>query len=78
MAVEAIHTYSLIHDDLPCMDDDKERRGQPTNHIQFSEDMALLAGDSLLTEAFSMLSQSDAPENIQLVSLVAREPAYWV
>ncbi len=58
MAVEAIHTYSLIHDDLPCMDDDNERRGKPTNHIQFSEDVALLAGDSLLTEAFLIVAKA--------------------
>ena len=57
-AVEMIHTYSLIHDDLPCMDDDNERRGKPTNHIQFSEDVALLAGDSLLTEAFLIVAKA--------------------
>ncbi len=58
MALEAIHTYSLIHDDLPCMDNDDFRRGQPTNHKQFSEDMALLAGDALLTEAFLILARA--------------------
>ena len=51
-AVEMIHTYSLIHDDLPCMDDDDMRRGKPTNHKVFGETTALLAGDSLLTGAF--------------------------
>ena len=51
-AVEMIHTYSLIHDDLPCMDDDDLRRGKPTNHKVFGEAVALLAGDSLLTGAF--------------------------
>ncbi len=51
-AVEMIHTYSLIHDDLPCMDDDEMRRGKPTNHKVFGESTALLAGDSLLTGAF--------------------------
>ncbi len=56
-ALEYIHTYSLIHDDLPCMDNDDLRRGLPTNHIVFGEDMALLAGDGLLTEAFRLLSQ---------------------
>ncbi len=56
-ALECIHTYSLIHDDLPCMDNDDTRRGQPTNHIQFSEDIALLAGDALLTEAFLILAR---------------------
>ncbi len=54
-AVECIHTYSLIHDDLPSMDDDDLRRGRPTNHRVFGEAMAILAGDALLTDAFSML-----------------------
>lgn len=63
-AVEMIHTYSLIHDDLPCMDDDDLRRGRPSNHVVFGEAQALLAGDSLLTMAFeTMLS----PESIQAV-----------
>ncbi|MCK5683706.1 polyprenyl synthetase family protein [bacterium] len=52
--VEMIHTYSLIHDDLPCMDDDDLRRGKPSNHIKFGESMALLAGDALLTHAFTV------------------------
>lgn len=56
LAVEFIHTYSLIHDDLPCMDDDDERRGKPSNHKQFGEDIALLAGDALLTESFFVLA----------------------
>lgn len=56
-AVEMIHTYSLIHDDLPCMDDDDMRRGKPSCHIAFGEANALLAGDGLLTEAFSVLSR---------------------
>lgn len=51
-ALEMIHTYSLIHDDLPCMDDDELRRGRPTNHVVFGEAMAVLAGDGLLTRAF--------------------------
>jgi geranylgeranyl diphosphate synthase type II len=55
-AVEMIHAYSLIHDDLPCMDNDELRRGKPTCHIQFGEAMALLAGDALLTGAFELLS----------------------
>lgn len=55
MAIEMIHTYSLIHDDLPCMDNDNFRRGKPTNHRVYGEAIALLAGDSLLTEAFSVL-----------------------
>lgn len=56
-AVEFIHTYSLIHDDLPSMDDDDVRRGKPTNHKVFGEDFALLAGDALLTEAFLLLAE---------------------
>ncbi|MBL4884140.1 MAG: polyprenyl synthetase family protein [Planctomycetaceae bacterium] len=55
-AMEMIHTYSLIHDDLPAMDDDDLRRGQATNHIQFDEATAILAGDALLTLAFEVLS----------------------
>lgn len=58
-AVECIHAYSLIHDDLPAMDDDDLRRGQPTCHIKFGEANAILAGDALQTTAFSILS--DAP-----------------
>ena len=52
-ALEMIHTYSLIHDDLPAMDDDDLRRGKPTNHIIFGDALAILAGDALLTEAFN-------------------------
>ncbi len=59
-ALELIHTYSLIHDDLPAMDDDDLRRGKPTNHKVYGEAMAMLAGDGLLTEAFHMLSQPAA------------------
>jgi geranylgeranyl diphosphate synthase, type II len=55
-ALELIHTYSLIHDDLPAMDDDSLRRGRPTNHVVHGEGMAILAGDGLLTEAFALLS----------------------
>lgn len=55
-AVEFVHTYSLIHDDLPCMDDDDLRRGRPTCHKKFGEGIAVLAGDALLTEAFAILS----------------------
>lgn len=58
-AVEMVHTYSLIHDDLPCMDDDDLRRGKPTNHIKFGESTALLAGDALLTAAFETLTEAD-------------------
>ncbi|WP_298035934.1 polyprenyl synthetase family protein [uncultured Desulfuromonas sp.] len=59
-ALEMIHTYSLIHDDLPAMDDDDFRRGRPTNHKVFGEAVAVLAGDALLTEAFVLLSRPDA------------------
>lgn len=59
-AFELIHTYSLIHDDLPAMDDDDLRRGKPTNHKVFGEGMAILAGDALLTEAFYLLSRPAA------------------
>ena len=55
-AVECIHAYSLIHDDLPCMDNDKLRRGKPSTHIKFSESTAVLAGNSLLTMAFEILT----------------------
>ena len=57
-ALELIHTYSLIHDDLPAMDDDDLRRGRPTNHVVFGEGMAILAGDALLTEAFRIMSEA--------------------
>jgi geranylgeranyl diphosphate synthase type II len=57
-AVECIHTYSLIHDDLPCMDDDDLRRGRPTNHKVFGEGIAVLAGDALLTQAFEIAAQA--------------------
>ncbi len=57
-AVEMIHTYSLIHDDLPAMDDDELRRGKPTNHKVFGEGIAILAGDGLLTDAFNLISSS--------------------
>lgn len=57
-ALEMIHTYSLIHDDLPCMDDDQLRRGKPTNHVVYGEAMALLAGDALLTHAFEVTTRA--------------------
>lgn len=60
-ALEYIHTYSLIHDDLPCMDDDDIRRGKPSNHIVYGEDTALLAGDALQSLAFEIMS---APETV--------------
>ncbi len=58
-AVEYVHTYSLIHDDLPCMDNDDYRRGKPSSHKQFGEANALLAGDSLLTHAFALIARAN-------------------
>lgn len=63
VALEMIHTYSLIHDDLPCMDNDDMRRGKPSCHKAFSEDIALLAGDTLLTEAFFIAANAPLPSN---------------
>jgi len=59
-ALEMIHTYSLVHDDLPAMDNDTMRRGRPTAHVVFGEGLAILAGDGLLTEAFALLSREPA------------------
>ncbi len=77
-AIEYIHTYSLIHDDLPCMDDDDLRRGKPTNHIQYGEALALLAGDALLTHSFSLLSSRlsnsvSQDQQLRILSLVAEK-----
>jgi geranylgeranyl diphosphate synthase type II len=65
-AIELIHTYSLIHDDLPAMDDDNMRRGRPTNHVAFGQDVAILAGDGLYAEAFRHLltHQTGAPADV--------------
>jgi len=63
-AVEMIHTYSLIHDDLPAMDDDDLRRGQPTCHVQFDEATAILAGDALLTRGFEIMAMEIRPSNV--------------
>lgn len=60
-AIEMIHTYSLIHDDLPCMDNDDFRRGRPTNHKVYGEGIAVLAGDALLTDAFMVASTAKLP-----------------
>jgi geranylgeranyl pyrophosphate synthase len=60
-SVEMIHTYSLVHDDLPAMDDDAMRRGRPTTHIVHGEGMAILAGDGLLTDAFTVLAMAPSP-----------------
>lgn len=72
-AVECIHTYSLIHDDLPCMDNDDMRRGQPTVHKAYSEDLAVLAGDALQTLAFEILADEDTHSQPRIrVELIAR------
>ena len=70
IALEMIHTYSLIHDDLPCMDNDDFRRGKPSCHKAFSEDMALLAGDALLTEAFSVAANADVDDNVKVKAVL--------
>lgn len=71
-ALESVHTYSLIHDDLPAMDDDDLRRGKPTSHKQFGEAMAILAGDALLTEAFGMVAVGTEPFRGQLAAELAQ------
>lgn len=75
-ALECVHTYSLIHDDLPCMDDDDFRRGQPTVHKEFDEATAVLAGDALLTLAFEILAHQDTHQDghirCRLVEKLAR------
>tara|TARA_B100001758_G_scaffold76606_1_gene64750 strand:- start:1091 stop:1960 length:870 start_codon:yes stop_codon:yes gene_type:complete len=74
-AVECIHAYSLIHDDLPCMDNDLLRRGKPSTHKKFGESTAILAGNSLLTIAFEILSQTsfhiDCKSKINLIKLIS-------
>lgn len=74
-AVECIHTYSLIHDDLPCIDNDDMRRGKPSNHKVFGEDTALLAGDALQSLAFEALT---CPENIENIGCKAAAEAAFV
>jgi geranylgeranyl diphosphate synthase, type II len=74
-ALEMIHTYSLIHDDLPSMDDDDLRRGKPTNHKMFGEAAAILAGDGLLTYSFQLIAEDTAlttDQKVKLISLLAR------
>jgi farnesyl diphosphate synthase len=79
-AIELIHAYSLVHDDMPCMDNDVLRRGKPTVHVQFGEAQALLAGDALQTLAFEFLTPLDgsvaAPVQAACVSLLARASGY--
>lgn len=70
-AVEMIHAYSLIHDDLPSMDNDTLRRGKPTNHIVFGEAMAILAGDGLLSHAFEVMAKSQSPHAFAALSIMA-------
>ena len=73
-AVEMVHTYSLIHDDLPAMDDDDMRRGRPSNHAVYGEATAILAGDGLLTAAFGQLARADLPGEriVQAVDCLSR------
>lgn len=74
-AVELIHAYSLVHDDLPCMDDDVLRRGRPTCHVEFDEPTALLVGDSLQTLAFELLASQPLGEpfrQLEMIALLAR------
>ena len=74
-AIELLHSFSLIHDDLPCMDDDSLRRGQPTTHIKFGEATATLAADSLQSLAFELMARADFPESkssqLELISMIA-------
>ena len=79
-AVECIHAYTLIHDDLPCMDDDKIRRGKPSTHIKFGESTAILAGNSLLTIAFQILSEKglnlEEQKKIKLINLLSESSGH--
>ena len=79
VALEFIHTYSLIHDDLPAMDDDDLRRGKPTNHVVFGEGQAILAGDGLLTESFQVIaSDADLPAERRIAAVqILSEAAGW-
>lgn len=77
-AVEFLHTYSLIHDDLPAMDNDDLRRGKPTNHKKFGETVAILAGDALLTETFNLIAKADVPANriVKAIKMFANYSGY--
>ena len=81
-AIELIHTYSLIHDDLPLMDNDDLRRGKPSNHKVFGEAVALLAGDGLLTEAFNLMTGAEIRERVsphdllKVIGLIAQAAGY--
>lgn len=70
-AVELMHTYSLVHDDLPCMDDDDLRRGRPTCHKVYGEGMAVLCGDALLTESFALLAKSETSERYTVGAMIS-------
>jgi geranylgeranyl pyrophosphate synthase len=72
VAVEMVHAYSLVHDDLPCMDDDEMRRGRPTCHVVYGEALALLAGDALLTAAFEVLARAPAEVARECSGVLAR------
>jgi len=72
VAVELIHAYSLVHDDLPAMDNDTLRRGQPTAHVKFGSAMAILTGDALLTRAFGLLAESQDPKAGEVTEILAR------
>lgn len=82
-ALEMIHTYSLIHDDLPCMDNDDLRRGKPTNHKVYGEGLAVLAGDSLLTYAFETAARGmnefdvTAQQAVEAIGILAHEAGYY-
>jgi farnesyl diphosphate synthase len=76
LAVEFVHVYSLIHDDLPCMDDDVLRRGRPTVHVAFDEATAMLAGDALQAEAFRVLADARAPSDVR--AMLMRELAHAI
>ncbi|MFM8575943.1 MAG: polyprenyl synthetase family protein, partial [Limnohabitans sp.] len=80
-AIELIHAYSLVHDDMPCMDNDVLRRGKPTVHVQFGQAQALLAGDALQSLAFELLTPQDgsvSPEvQARCAGLLARASGYW-
>jgi len=78
MAIEAVHTYSLVHDDLPAMDDDCLRRGRATVHVQFDEATAILCGDALLTYAFELLAtvDVDAEQRIELVRVLSQSAGH--
>ncbi len=79
-AIEMIHTYSLIHDDLPCMDDDDTRRGRPSLHKTFTEGQALLTGNFLLTYAFELLSTAPhltVDQRLQLIQTLSRRSGAW-